>query len=244
MNAVIVAAGEGKRLRPITDSTPKCLLRIGGKSLISRSVEYLLNNGVGKIFIVIGYKKEQIIRHMAHYQKRIEYIFNPYYSINNNMASLWFAKPFVYEKLFLYLHADLLYHPDIIKQCIHFKKDTALMVDSKKCGQEEMKVRMSEGLFVESSKDLPLNKTYGEWLGINKFSSVISRHLFDEIDDILYKANFMAYDTYALNNLAKKGIELPVCDAGDLPWIEIDTAHDLKLAENEIYISMKKMGVK
>jgi choline kinase len=239
MKAVIVAAGKGERLGPIAKSLPKCLLSIGNKSLITRSVECLLSNDIKEIFIVVGFRKEKIENHI---KNKARYIVNQDFSDNNNMASLWFSRQYVYGASFLYLHSDLLYHPEIIDKCLKYKESTVLMVDKIKCSAEEMKVRVNNGLLIKSDKDIPPDEAYGEWLGISKFSKEVSKELFNEIDLILQEKKYKVYDTFALTRIAEKGIEIPVCDIGGLPWIEIDTADDLKRAENIIYPLIRKSG--
>jgi choline kinase len=232
MDAVIVAAGMSSRMWPLTKEKPKCTLDLGGKSLIQRSVDVLCAHGIKDIYVVVGAMKEQIINQLS---DQVKYIFNPFFATTNNMVSLRYAKPYVLGRDFLYLHADLLYHPQIITRCIEFAESTALLVDKLDCSEEEMKVVVENGLLVESDKKIPKDKAYGEWLGIGKFSGAISFKLFDEIDCALGdRRHIMAYDTLAFTKMAQKGVKLPVLDVDGLPWIEIDFVEDLETARAEI----------
>jgi len=233
---VIVAAGTSSRLYPLTTELPKCLLEIGGRSLITRSVETILSHGVEEIYIVIGFEKEKIIEHLGSDFKFIE---NTDYKNNNNMASLGFAKPYVNGKPFVYLHSDLLFHPDIIKELEPTIEGNLHMVDRTSNDLEAMKVLVRDKIYLKSNKEIPIEESYGEWLGISKFSADTSEKLFKEIDAILTEGNFKCYDTSAFNGLAGKGIEMPIKDVHGLPWIEIDYPEDLQAAQNDV---IKRIG--
>lgn len=231
MRAVIVAAGTSSRLYPLTKELPKCLLEIGGKSLITRSVETLKANGINELCIVVGFEKDKIINHLGN---DLEFIINSDFEINNDMASLWYAKSFAKGKPFVYLHSDLLYHPGIIAMLELQKEENLYMVDKTSNDLEAMKVLVKDGAYVKSNKEIPLKESYGEWLGISKFSSDTSSRLFDVMDEIIDEGNLKCYDTFAFNRLVERGENLPVKDVAGLPWIEIDFPEDLARAENEI----------
>lgn len=99
--------------------------------------------------VVVGCLKEQIIEKL---KGKVTFIYNPFYETTNDMASLWFAKEFVRDTDFLYLHGDLVYHRDLVRKCLNAKGNIILVVDTKRCDEEDMKARVKNGLFVESSK--------------------------------------------------------------------------------------------
>lgn len=92
-----------------------------------------------------------------------------------------------------------------------------------------MKVLVRNHRYVKSSKDLPSGRCSGEFVGICKFSALAGRRLFREAESLLSKGKLMAYDTEAINKIAKE-IAIYAIDVAGLPWIEIDTPHDLKNA--------------
>ena len=117
MKAVIVAAGMSRRLQSIVNDRPKSLLDFGGKNLLERSIDYLRANGIDEVFVVVGYEYQQI---MAVLGNSVTYVHNPWFATTNNMTSLWFALPKVMDTEFIYLHADLLYHPQMLEnQVLH-----------------------------------------------------------------------------------------------------------------------------
>ena len=122
MIAVILAAGMATRLRPLTDRCPKCLLEVGGKSLLQRSLDALMENGIRMFVVVTGYKDEMIEGFIRdHYQEQIargdaafRFIDNKDYATTNNIYSLWLARPEVDGREFLLLDSDLLYDSKLI----------------------------------------------------------------------------------------------------------------------------------
>jgi len=227
MKAVIVAAGVSSRLYPLTLKTPKPLLEIDGSTVIESSIEALRKNGIKDIGVVVGYLKEQFCRAL---KGKVAFIDNPLYAFSNDLASFYCSRDFAGGDDLLYLHGDLIYHPDILKNSIREGGDIVLAVDKKACDEEDMKVRVENGLVVESSKEIPLHKAYGEWIGIARFSKEAARLFFDEAYSVLSKGNINAYDTYAFTALAGKGQEIKICNTGGLPWVEIDFSEELERA--------------
>lgn len=235
MKAVIVAAGESKRLRPLTDELPKCMLPVEGKPIIERSIDILRDHGISEIGLVVGYLKEKIISTLG---QNYTYIFNPFYSTTNNMASLWFAKHFIDKDSFVYLHADLMYHPDILHMTLRSDAEIALAVEETECDDEMMKVKVEGDFLVESSKDVPNGEAFGEWTGIAKFSNTGWVEFAREIEQLLSEGFFNSYDTHAMNRLAARNKIIQIVCFQNLPFIEIDFKEDLDKARGKIIENM------
>jgi len=232
MKAVIVAAGMSKRLRSIVNELPKSLLDFGGKSLIERSIDYLRSYGVDEIFVVVGYEYQQIVDVLG---DSVTYIHNPWYATTNNMASLWFALPHVMNDDFIYLHADLLYHPKMLANCFNATEGEIIMlVEKKQCVLEDMKVEVDSNQFIYSSKEIPLDKAFGEWTGITRFKPGSGSKMYGAITSLLFDGQYDAYDTAAFSNLVKSGTDIRIVLTDDLPWIEIDFPDDYNEAKDVI----------
>jgi choline kinase len=227
MQAIIVAAGEGNRLRPLTETRPKALLDIGDRSLITRSIGNLQEVGVSDIALVVGYREEMIKEHLAEFE--ITWFSNPIYQGTNNMASLRLALPFIKEN-FLYLHSDLIYDPQLLQQIVVDKNPNVLLVERKSCNEEDMKVKVEGGVLVESNKEIPLTESFGEWTGIAKFSSSFSEVLHKRISILMEQGHQQAYDTLAFTELVRDGHTISIAEFTGLPWVEIDTLEDLEHA--------------
>jgi choline kinase len=229
MKAIIVAAGEGKRIASITKGSPKCLLPVNGVPLIDRTIAQLSAAGIRDIGIVVGYKKEDII---AHLKTPVTYIENPEYQTTNNMASLFCAKTFVYNEAFVYVHADVIMDDSVLVKIMQQKGDIMLAIDAKPCDTEAMKVRVEKGHIVESSKEIPLDKSAGEWIGLISFSVNGGTAFFDEAQCVLKEKKYsMKYDTFVITRLARLGFPISLCDITGMPWVEIDFPEDFERAE-------------
>ena len=238
MKAVIVAAGMSKRLRSIVKEQPKSLLDFGGISLIERSINSLRSYGVDEVYVVVGYEYQQIVDILG---DSVTFVHNPWYETTNNMASLWFALPHVLNYDFIYLHADLLYHPKMLARCFDATEgDIIMLIEKKQCVPEDMKVEVDGTRFVYSSKNIPANKAFGEWTGITRFTSGSGSTMYDAITSLLYDGKFDVYDTAAFSILAKNGINIQVVQTDNLPWIEIDFPEDYYQAKDVVLPAIDK----
>jgi len=224
--AVIVAAGESNRLKPLTNTKPKGLLEVAGETMLERSVRLLYENNIEDILIVVGSMREQIQDTIGN---RCKYAFNPFYRETNNMASLWFAKDWVDNQPFVYLHNDLVYDPELLSLFLSSDyPDAALLVDIGPTDEEAMKVRLIDDKFYESNKEIPISEAAGEWVGIAGFHH--PNVLFDNINKLLEQRHFKAYDTLAFTQLAQEGVHFSIVPTDGLDWVEVDFKSDLDKA--------------
>lgn len=225
--AVIVAAGLSSRLRPLTETTPKCLLPVGEGTMLSRSLEALRYRGIRKIYLVVGFEQEQLREAGG---EGVTCLFNPFFRTTNNMVSLWFARDHLEGEEFLYLHADLVYVPSLLDGLFApARAPVELLVDRGPVDEEAMKVRLEGERLVESSKEIPLDEAAGEWTGIARFTSEGGRAFFRHAEALLAAERFQAYDTAALTRMAREGMEIRILPTRH-PWIEVDTHEDLDQA--------------
>jgi L-glutamine-phosphate cytidylyltransferase len=231
MQAIIVAAGRSSRLYPLTSETPKCLLEIAGTSLIQRAVQQLKDLGVSDIQVVVGFQHQKIRQAL---KDQVHYVLNPFYAQTNNMGSLWLALPYIAQD-FLYLHADVIFHTELLAKLVRStypQADIELLVDFESINEEAMKVRLENGAFIESSKEIPLHLAAGEWLGLTRFTLAARVALQQSIETILGEDGFQEYDTAAFNRLAREGVSFAITSTDGLPWCEIDTLEDLTYAKD------------
>ena len=115
MIGVILAAGMAKRLRPLTDTKPKCLLEVGSRTLLQRTVDAMLQAGISELVVVTGYRGEMLRDFLTqHYpQLTIHFIDNTDYANNNNIFSLWMTRPYTDGHDFLLMDSDILFDPAI-----------------------------------------------------------------------------------------------------------------------------------
>lgn len=229
MKAVIVAAGLSSRLYPLTLDKPKGLLPVAGQSILARSVSILQANGITDVALVVGYKENLIRQALA---DKAKFILNPFYRHCNNMGSLWFAKDYVGNEPFVYLHGDLVYAPEILASSMQgfFSRDNdiELVTEFKENDHEAMKVRVDDANYlIESSKEIPLDRAQGEWIGMAWIRRPAP--LFACIEEILLHQGLDYYDTKAFTALAQAGRKI-YCSSISAPWVEVDFLEDYEKA--------------
>lgn len=234
MKAIILAAGIASRLRPLTDNTPKCLLDVGSKNLLGRTIDALVANGFDELVVVTGYLKEMIESYIStHYpQLKVEYIFNKDYASTNNIYSLWLTKDAVKGQSILLLDSDILFDPLLITRLMESKYDNCLALNSHELGDEEIKVIVDDSdKIVEISKVCSISDAVGESVGIEKFSAPLVTQLFEELDDmILNKNQSNIFYEAAFENIILKGAEMYIVNTTDLFSMELDTVEDFEHA--------------
>lgn len=234
MKAVILAAGIASRLRPLTDNTPKCLLNVGSKCLLARTIDSLIVNGFDRLVIVTGYLKEMIESFVsANYPDlRVEYIFNSKYESTNNIYSLWLARSAVQTQSMLLLDSDILFDAQLISALLESKHENCLALNSHELGDEEIKVILnSHGQIIEISKTCSIKAAIGESVGIEKFSAEFVQSLYTELDDmILNKGQSGVFYEMAFENLINKGAEIYTVDTSNIFSMELDTVEDFETA--------------
>ena len=187
MIGVILAAGMAKRLRPLTDERPKCLLTVGERTLLQRTVDAIITAGIDELVVVTGYRQQMIRDFLtAHYPAvTIHFIDNPDYAHNNNIFSLWLTRPYTEGKDFLLLDSDILFDPAIIPAVLK-QEGSALALNRHELGEEEIKVIVdNENHVQEISKVCSIEQAIGESVGIEKMTADYSTALFTELEKMI-----------------------------------------------------------
>jgi len=228
--AIILAAGVGSRLRPLTDERPKCLLEVGGRTLLEHQMRALERCGVTDLVMVVGYRADLIRTRM---DGRIRYITNDRYEATNSLYSLWLAR----EELLtgaLILNSDVLASPELFGRLCQSASPDAILVElGDDFELEDMKVTLNGGYVVDFGKDLPSPRAQAHNVGVAKFEQEGAAHLIDCLDQLVASGHENHWAPVAFREFAAHW-PLVAVPTGGLPWIEIDYAHDLKRAIEEV----------
>ena len=240
MRAIILAAGMASRLRPLTDTTPKCLLKIGERSLLQRSIDALIGNGIKEIVIVTGYLHnliEDFIK-QQYPNVNVSFIHNDIYDSTNNIYSLWLARPKADGEEILLLDSDLLYDPEIITRVLDTLAANILTLIRHDLGEEEMKIVTdggSEGNITEISKTCSPTDAIGESLGIEKMGKAYTSALYKELEPMMNQEHLEnVFYEKAFERLIPQGHTFKVLDVTDLFSCELDTVEDFTNAKEKI----------
>ncbi len=261
VRAIILAAGTASRLRPLTSHTPKCLLKVGERTLLQRSMDALIKAGIRDFVIVTGYLHEMIedfVRKQYADSINVTYIYNEVYETTNNIYSLWLARPEAEGQEVLLLDSDLLYDGEIVKRVLADKHDNVLTLIRHELGEEEMKVVIdAEGSIVEISKTCDPALAAGESLGIERMGKAYTTALYKELEVMKtlsnsplkgeeHKASPLrgglvgsggwenSFYELAFQRLIAQGHTYSVLDVTDLFSCELDTVEDFENAKERI----------
>lgn len=235
MRAVILAAGVGKRLWPVTQHKPKCLIEIGGQTLLSRYLEVLASVQIRDITIVVGYKQE-MIRDAVGTQHRgvsISYLVNEEFH-RGSISSLWIARSALSDDVVI-MDADVLFHREILRRLVASPFTNCLLMDDtvKQTGEECMVV-VAGGRVIALSKKMPERyDVAGEGVGFLKVRRADTAHVIGSLKGYIDQGRWeMEYEDGLLQYFqdVKVGHE----KIGGLPWTEIDFPEDITRAEREI----------
>ena len=234
MIGVILAAGMAKRLRPLTDTKPKCLLEVGGKTLLQRTVDAMASAGISEFLVVTGYRASMIRDFLGSYGKnpRISYIDNPDYVHNNNIFSLWLAMQELHGQEVLLMDSDILCDPAAVLR-IASEKEAALAVNRHELGEEEMKVVVDDQMRItEICKTCRPEDAMGESVGIEKMTAAYSEALFRELDQMILNEGLIdIFYERAFERLIPQGHTFRVIDTTDYFSYELDTPEDFHRAQ-------------
>ena len=156
MKAIIFAAGVGRRLQTVTKGKPKCLVEIGGRTLLSRHVECLNRLGVSQIVLVVGFAQDAIREAMAAESSAcaIQWVVNDQF-VRGSITSLWAAREEMDADVVL-MDADVLYAPEILAHLVRSSQPTVLLMDETVTQEsEECMVAGQDGRVLSLSKVLP-----------------------------------------------------------------------------------------
>lgn len=239
MKAIILAAGMASRLRPLTLDTPKCLLKVGERCLLQRSIEALRNNGINDFVIVTGYLHEKIENFVAQQYGssiNVKFIYNDVYETTNNIYSLWLARPEADGQEILLLDSDLLYDPQIIDRVLLQNADNILTLICHPLGEEEMKVVVdAQGNITEINKTCNPDSAAGESLGIEKMGKDYTQALYKTLEPMMLSEGLQnVFYEKAFERLITQGHTYQVLNVSDLFSCELDTVEDFETAKEKI----------
>jgi choline kinase len=234
MRALILSAGRGSRMGEKTAETPKCLLQVGGKTLIEHQLETLADCGIGPVGMVVGYCADEIREAVGY---RAEFIENSVWWRTNSLYSFWIAREWADGEL-LVLNSDLLLDPKIVEEVLKIDGDGLAYDSGSGDGAEQMKVEIENRRVVAMSKTLSKERIAGENVGILKFQESTARRLFDIAGTVIERGGENDWLSSAISSFVEETPIVPV-DITGLPWAEIDFPFDLDRARKRIWPAIR-----
>jgi len=242
MKFFILAAGMGKRLRPLTEIVPKALVKIDGETtLIERQILIAKNSELfNEIVIITGYKANQITKRLKEIKGiKISIFYNPFYDISGPLVSLWTVHHKMEEDDFMITNGDNIYKSYIFKKIFPQDKEVIqLTIDYKICyGKDDMKVKLSKlKNVVKVHKKLSPAEIDVESVGLVVVKGLKSREIFiSKILELVREKEYLTPNKYwheILNSLITDGVVIKTRGIDKEDWVEIDTYEDLKKVKN------------
>lgn len=246
MRAVILAAGQGTRIRSVHGERPKCLIRFDktGWTILDQQIDGLISAGAGDIGIVVGYEKDQIIRHVTRNYPvssyRFRFIENPAFAETNNIYSLWMAREWLKGSSFAVLNADVVFDPRILPPAMSSEAPITMIVDPE-WRDETMKVIIAGNRVVRMSKRISYHDFSATYIGITLFHREAHGRLFGRIEDLIRRGDDRVFFNAAVQQLADEGVHVAYSETEGLPWAEIDDPSDLTFARLNVFPKLARI---
>ncbi|MFQ6612437.1 MAG: sugar phosphate nucleotidyltransferase [Fidelibacterota bacterium] len=236
MKAIILAAGVSRRLYPLTYTTPKCLLKVGPKTIIDYQLSVLEAENITEVIVVVGYHRDAIIEHLRAGFPKLEFRFvtNEHFFETNTAYSLYLCQSELKNDEMILMNGDVLYPREVLRRILDSDDTTTMAVEIKPCGREEVKVIEGENRkIVAIGKELIEENALGEFLGLARFSSDFVTILFQSLEQLIEGGGTADYFEAAIHPLLNNH-PVHYVDVSDLPCIEIDFIEDLNRAQQLI----------
>jgi choline kinase len=235
MKAIILAAGVGKRLWQVTQHRPKCLIEIGGQSLLRRYLTTLAGLGVRRADIVVGYKQEMIRAAVTSDDcgVKVDFVVNEQFH-RGSISSLWIARTALDDDVII-MDADVLFHREVLRRLVESPHENALLMDETvtQTGEECMVV-VAGGRVIALTKKMPAQYDYaGEGVGFLRVRHADTSHVVASLRSHVDKGSWdMEYEDALLQFF--RDVRVGHEKIGGLPWTEIDFVEDVRKAELDV----------
>ena len=245
MKAILLAAGVARRLAPLTDHTHKCLLPVGGRSLLDRMLDALAGCGVTETVIVVGHCQDQVRADAGtgRAAMRISYVENPEYQ-KGSILSLWRARGTLLEDSTLVMDADVLFPAVFLERLIASPAASALLLDRgfSDTGEEVKLYALGDRVIALGKKFVPEKwEVIGEGIGFFKCSALHAPEYIRLLGESIQETGGANEYEDALHRLLAR-VPVGWVDVTGLPWTEVDFAEDLRRANAEVLPKIERLG--
>lgn len=224
MHALILAAGKGSRMMPLTAKTPKCLLEICDRAIIERQLAALNQSGIMRTTVIGGYLFDQIKERLG---DRVEYVFNPFYETTNSIVSLWLALLTVCDDI-LITNSDVIFQPELVSKMTASPKDITIAVSRTWDPSRGYKAEIQDGMV--RNMGMHISDVGGEYAGMIYVSRNIVSCMRKKIESMFASGLFNVWFEDMIVELIKNGVCAQAIDVDVDNWYEIDTVEELEYA--------------
>lgn len=240
LKAVILLAGKGVRLHPISRHVPKCLLPIGSKPLLSYSIDNLLTAGVTSFIIVTGFESRQIRNffHQSYPKLQATFVYNNKFETTGSLYSYYLAAPHILNTNYFRLDGDIIYSTQILNALSSSERTPICAIQKTKSVSDEdyTVVVNTKGNIIQFGKHITDKIIFGKAPGIEYVSATYSKKIYTSLHYLIRNHNQQSFAEKVYEYLATKNtpIHYTLLRRYDF-WCEVDTKEDLLFAKNNIY---------
>jgi choline kinase len=233
MHAIILSAGRGSRLLPLTTDLPKCLLPVGLASVLSLQLDTLFRHGIETATVVTGFNAHLVKEELRSRQTgpKVKTLFNPFYQVADNLASCWMARKSMKQD-FLLINGDTLFSPPLLERVLNAPtKDICVTIDQKDhYDGDDMKVSLEGKRLTAIGKTLLPQQTHGESIGMLRFMNDGPAIFRDELKRLMkLEEGTKSWFLSAIHGLAQNGQRINTINIKGSTWAELDTPEDYEI---------------
>ena len=230
MRAIVLAAGKGSRISDKISSIPKSLLQINEKTIIETLVDKLLSRNIS-VTVCVGYRHLMIEKALK--GKSVEFFYNPFYALTNNIGTLWFARNvFNQDDDVMILSADLIFDVEILGRIEQVESDLVMATDSSRIKDGDYFFSLNnDGKIVEYGPDVPIQDRTCEYMGISLVKRKMCKLFYERLEEMIENGDFQNYFEQVFFSFKdSSNVRLRTVDVAGLTWREIDYFKDYKEA--------------
>ena len=233
MQAIILSAGRGSRLLPLTTDLPKCLLPIGLTTVLGMQLDTLCNAGIEKVTVVTGFNSDQVKKEINARQTgpKVKTLYNPFFQVADNLASCWMARKSM-KSDFLLINGDTLFSPALLEKVLEApQRNICVTIDQKdQYDGDDMKVSLDGTRLTAIGKTLSPQETQGESIGMLRFMGDGPQIFRDQLKTLMkHEDGTKSWFLSAIDGLAKSGTTIDTINIKGSTWSELDTPEDYEV---------------
>lgn len=242
MKAIILSAGQGSRLLPLTESVPKCCLELDGKTLLEHQIESLAANGLDEIVVVTGFNQqvvEKVVNSIRIPGISVRTLYNPFYAVADNLGTCWIARDEMSEP-FLLVNGDTLFESSTLAKLLFSERvfPITLAVDRKDdfdyYDDDDMKISADGEQLNRVGKRLDMNIVNGESIGMMIFNRSGAKAFVQKVEHLMSTPEGLTrWYLSAIDQMAVEGM-VGICSIQGYDWCEVDDLADFAHAEKAV----------
>lgn len=227
MTYIILSAGKGAKLQPLTLNHPKSLYKLDDKTTILQRLVRMIRkfDAEAEIVVVVGYMYKQIQRELE--DDNVKFVLNPFYSVTSSMGSLWFAKDYLQRENVTIINGDIVTSDKLLQDVICQHTDyPCVLLDSTHRDANKYNVQVQGDMVCVMSKNL--TEFIGNYASVTKLDAVSSRFLLEQLNQMVNEEMYnLFFEDALVQMIFQKNFELYYKDIKEYKWTEVDCVDDL-----------------